>query len=199
MVFQTLTLSFLVLTPIRSTVGWSWIANLGGGGVVTLYVVSCMWALKITVINSKALQQYRVQHHAPLKGVNTAIVFNVSCHFIAAGESQHLFHVIAFIASQQEIWLPVWVKLFLGKFLGSPSHLWLLVTHIGCLLYFSHWWLMSYLLQFVLTSSWLKMSSSVNLSPTQCTKKGIQMIQMTWKWWGFWEWGQKNEGSFGDI
>lgn len=94
-----------------------------GGGVVTLYVVSCMWALKITVINSKALQQYRVQHHAPLKGVNTAIVFNVSCHFIAAGESQHLFHVIAFIASQQEIWLPVWVKLFLGKFFGISQSL----------------------------------------------------------------------------
>ena len=50
----------------------------GGGGVVILYVVSCMWALKITVINSKALQQYRVRHLAPLKGVNTTIVFNVS-------------------------------------------------------------------------------------------------------------------------
>ena len=66
----------------------------GGGGVVILNVVSCVWALKITVINSKVLQQYRVWHHAPLKGVNTAIVFIVSCHFIAAGESQHLFQVI---------------------------------------------------------------------------------------------------------
>ena len=32
------------------------------GDAVIVYAVSCMWAIRITVVNSKTLQQYRVRH-----------------------------------------------------------------------------------------------------------------------------------------
>ena len=50
-----------------------------------LYAVSCMWSLKLTVINSQTLQQYRVRHAAGLKDVDVALVFNASCHYMAVG------------------------------------------------------------------------------------------------------------------
>ena len=55
------------------------------GDVVILYVVSCMWALKVTVVNSQTLQQYKVRHTAGLKDADVALVFNASCHYTAAG------------------------------------------------------------------------------------------------------------------
>ena len=55
------------------------------GDVVILYVVSCMWALKLMVINSQTLQQYRVRHTVGLKDVNIALVFIASCHYTVAG------------------------------------------------------------------------------------------------------------------
>ena len=55
------------------------------GDAVILHVVSCMWALKLTVINSQTLQQYRVRHVVGLKDVDIALVFNASCHYTAAG------------------------------------------------------------------------------------------------------------------
>ena len=55
------------------------------GDAVVLYAVSCMWSLKLTVINSQTLQQYRVRHAAGLKEVDVALVFNASCHYMAAG------------------------------------------------------------------------------------------------------------------
>ena len=56
------------------------------GDAVILYVVSCMWALKITVVDSKTLQQYRVRHSVPLRDADVVVVFNSSSHFTAAGE-----------------------------------------------------------------------------------------------------------------
>ena len=55
------------------------------GDAVMLYAVSCMWVLKLTVINSQTLQQYRVRHAAGLKDVDIALVFNASCHYTVAG------------------------------------------------------------------------------------------------------------------
>ena len=55
------------------------------GDAVMLYAVSCMWSLKLTVVNSQTLQQYRVRHAVGLKDVDVALVFNASCHYTAAG------------------------------------------------------------------------------------------------------------------
>ena len=55
------------------------------GDALILYAISCMWASKITVINSKTLEEYRVQHNAPLRRADISVVFNASCHYTAAG------------------------------------------------------------------------------------------------------------------
>ena len=51
------------------------------GDALTLYAVSCMWAVKITVVNSRTLQQYRVRHTAGLQNVDIALVYNSSSHY----------------------------------------------------------------------------------------------------------------------
>ena len=56
------------------------------GDAVILYAVSCMWALKITVVDCKTLQQYRVRHSAPLRDADVVVAFNSSSHFTAAGK-----------------------------------------------------------------------------------------------------------------
>ena len=55
------------------------------GDTVILYVISCLWSLKITVVNSQTLQQYRVRHSAPLKNADLGLVFNSSSHYTTAG------------------------------------------------------------------------------------------------------------------
>ena len=55
------------------------------GDALILYAISCMWALKITVINSKTLEEYRVRHNAPPRRADVSVVFNASCHYTAAG------------------------------------------------------------------------------------------------------------------
>ena len=59
------------------------------GDVLILYAVSCMWAVKITVVNSKTLQQYKVRHTASLQNVDIALVYNSSSHYTAAGKCFH--------------------------------------------------------------------------------------------------------------
>ena len=56
------------------------------GNAVILYAISCLWALKITVINSQTLQEYRVRHGASMKDVDIGLVLNSSSHYTAAGE-----------------------------------------------------------------------------------------------------------------
>ena len=56
------------------------------GDAVTLYAISCLWALKITVVNSQMLQEYRVRHGASMKDVDIGLMFNSSSHYTAAGE-----------------------------------------------------------------------------------------------------------------
>ena len=55
------------------------------GDAIILYAVSCMWALKLTVVNSQTLQQYKVRHTVGLKDVDITLVFNASCHYTVAG------------------------------------------------------------------------------------------------------------------
>ena len=55
------------------------------GDALVLYTISSMWALKITMVNSKTLAEYQVQHTAPLRKADIGLVYNVSCHYTAAG------------------------------------------------------------------------------------------------------------------
>ena len=56
------------------------------GDATILYAISCLWALKIMVVNSQMLQEYRVRHGASMKDVDIGLVFNSSSHNTAAGE-----------------------------------------------------------------------------------------------------------------
>ena len=56
------------------------------GHAVILYAISCLWALKIMVVNSQMLQEYRVRHGASMKDADIGLVFNGSSHYTAAGE-----------------------------------------------------------------------------------------------------------------
>ena len=56
------------------------------GDEVILYAISCMWSMKITVLNTKTLQEYCICHNHQLDNVDVAVTFNASNHFNAAGE-----------------------------------------------------------------------------------------------------------------
>ena len=38
------------------------------GDEVVLFVVSCMWSVKITVLNTKTMQEYRIRHDRAMEG-----------------------------------------------------------------------------------------------------------------------------------
>ena len=59
------------------------------GDALILYTVFCMWAVKITVVNSRTLQQYKVRHAASLQNADIALVYNFSSHYTAAGKCFH--------------------------------------------------------------------------------------------------------------
>ena len=56
------------------------------GDEVVLYAVSCMWNMKVTVLNTKTLQEYRIQHGHCLNGADTAVTYNANNHFNAVGK-----------------------------------------------------------------------------------------------------------------
>ena len=55
------------------------------GDKIILYVVSCMWSLKIIVFNMRILQEYMIQHELALDLVDVIVTYNASNHFNAAG------------------------------------------------------------------------------------------------------------------
>ena len=57
------------------------------GDALILYAISCMWAVKISVVNSKTLQQYKVRHTAGLQDADIGLVYNSSSHYTAAGKN----------------------------------------------------------------------------------------------------------------
>ena len=56
------------------------------GDEVVLYTVSCMWSMKITVLNTKTMQEYRIRHDRMMDKVDVVTMYNVDNHFNAAGE-----------------------------------------------------------------------------------------------------------------
>ena len=56
------------------------------GDEVVLFAVSCMWSVKITVLNNKTLQEYRIHHDRAMEDADMVITYNGSKHFNAAGK-----------------------------------------------------------------------------------------------------------------
>ena len=56
------------------------------GDEVVLYTVSCMWSMKITILNTKTMQEYRVRHDCTMDKADVVTMYNVDNHFNAAGE-----------------------------------------------------------------------------------------------------------------
>ena len=55
------------------------------GDKVVLYTMSYMWSMKITVLNTKTLQKYRIHHDRALDDVDVVLMFNTVNHFNATG------------------------------------------------------------------------------------------------------------------
>ena len=49
-------------------------------------MVSCMWNMKVTVLNMKMLKEYRIWHDHCLNGADIAITYNANNHFNAVGK-----------------------------------------------------------------------------------------------------------------
>ena len=55
------------------------------GDKIVLYAVSCMWRLKITILNTKTLQECRIQHDRMMDHADAVLTFSNN-HFNAAGK-----------------------------------------------------------------------------------------------------------------
>ena len=56
------------------------------GDEVVLFALSCMWSVKITVVNSKTMQEYRIRHDWQMDEADIVVVYNGVNHFTAAGK-----------------------------------------------------------------------------------------------------------------
>ena len=56
------------------------------GDEVVLFAVSCMWSVKVTVLNSKTMQEYRIRHDRQMDEADIVVVYNGVNHFTAAGK-----------------------------------------------------------------------------------------------------------------
>ena len=52
---------------------------------MVLFAVSCMWKVKITVLNTKTLQEYRIHHDRVMEDADIVLTYNGHSHFNAAG------------------------------------------------------------------------------------------------------------------
>ena len=57
------------------------------GDEVVLWSIAMMWGLKITVVNSKTLQEYRIHHDVAMRHVDIGLVYNANTHYSVAGKS----------------------------------------------------------------------------------------------------------------
>ena len=58
------------------------------GDEVVLYAISCMWSVKITVLNMKTLQEYRICHDRMMDAADIVIMYNAHNHFNTVGKFQ---------------------------------------------------------------------------------------------------------------
>ena len=55
------------------------------GEDIVLYCLSCLFDLKITVVNARTLDEYRFRHDQPLALADVVLIFNGHNHYIFAG------------------------------------------------------------------------------------------------------------------
>ena len=55
------------------------------GDEIMLWSISMMWGLKISMLNSKTLQEYRIWHDCAFRHVDVGLVYNSHTHYSAAG------------------------------------------------------------------------------------------------------------------
>ena len=55
------------------------------GHEIVLWSILMMWGLKISVLNSKTLQEYRIQHDCASCHVDVSLVYNSQTHYSATG------------------------------------------------------------------------------------------------------------------
>ena len=67
------------------------------GDKIVLWAVSMMRGLKVTVLNSKTLQEYRIRHNSAFKHVDVGLVYNSYSHYSAAGRSIRFSSVWLFV------------------------------------------------------------------------------------------------------
>ena len=81
-----------------------------GDGVV-LYAISCMWSMKITVLNTKTMQEYRIHHDRMMDFADVMITYNAVNHFNAMGKygwtTKHLTEWPTILHCKYE-WLSEW-------------------------------------------------------------------------------------------
>ena len=56
------------------------------GEDVVLYSFSCLFDLKITVLNSRSLEEYRYRHNQPLGEADVVLVYNGNNHYLYVGK-----------------------------------------------------------------------------------------------------------------
>ena len=104
------------------------------GDALILYAVSCMWAVRITVINSKTLQQYKVRHTAGLRDADLALVYNASSHYTAAGKGFQIIFLykrqVACNVVSCSVWSLVYVACFLRSLVVACNCKWSLAVYI---------------------------------------------------------------------
>ena len=52
---------------------------------IVLWSILMMWGLKISILNSKTLQEYRIRHDCAFHHVDVGLVYNSLTHYSAAG------------------------------------------------------------------------------------------------------------------
>ena len=63
---------------------------------LVLYTISCMWCMKITVLNMRTLQEYRICHDRRMDNADIIITFNAVNHFNAAGGWMSIWPSVTF-------------------------------------------------------------------------------------------------------
>ena len=56
------------------------------GEDVVIYSLASLFDLKITVLNSRRLEEYRFRHNLPLHAADVVLVYNGNNHYLFAGE-----------------------------------------------------------------------------------------------------------------
>ena len=104
------------------------------GDEIILYAISCMWNLRITVLNSRTLEEYQIQHSFSLADADVGIIYNCVNHYSAAGECWPHWWLHHFICIRKLVALLV-TSLYLYQETG----------HIAGLLVWSHEWSTCYI------------------------------------------------------